>query len=143
MAVEEIKSYRDLIVWQRAVTLVTTVYAVVRSLPPEERFVLGSQIRRAVVSVPANVAEGQARQHTKEYLQCLYIARGSLAEVETLLIVAERLGHLDPQTLTRLQEEVVSVRKPLHGLISGLRFRQARRKSRRQRMVTSFSAGMV
>jgi four helix bundle protein len=116
----ESKGYRDLKVWQKAIDLVPMVYEVVRQLPREERYELASQIRRAVVSVPANIAEGQARQHPKEFLQGLFIARGSLAEVETLLIVANRLGYLDEQKLKTVQLTIADLRKPLQGLINRL-----------------------
>lgn len=115
------KTYRELRVWQEAIALVPMVYAVVRRLPREERYELGSQMRRAAVSVPANIAEGQARQHRKEFLQALHVSKGSLAELETLLIVAERLCYLSQPDLERLQTEIAKVRQPLHGLIDRLR----------------------
>ena len=105
MTQSDVRTYRDLRVWQEAMALVPKVYEAAKNLPIEERFDLGSQIRRAVVSVPANIAEGQARQHSKEFLQCLFIARGSLAELVTLLIMAQRLGYLDEKTLNELEEE--------------------------------------
>lgn len=81
-------SHQDLIVWQRAMQLVPLVYAVARRLPVEERYALADQLHRAAVSIPANIAEGQARQHHREFIQALTIARGSLAEVDTLLMIA-------------------------------------------------------
>ena len=90
----ELRSYRDLKVWQRAVDMVEEVYSLSRRLPSEEKFGLTSQLRRAAVSVPANIAEGYARAQRGEYLQHLSIARGSLAEVETLLTLAARLGFM-------------------------------------------------
>jgi len=119
------RGYRDLKVWQQAIELVPKVYEVVRVLPSEERYELASQIRRAVVSVPANIAEGQARQHPKEFLQGLYIARGSLAEVETLLIVAMRLGYLSEDKLEEVQQAIADVRMPLQGLVNRIQ-RQVR-----------------
>lgn len=118
---EGIKSHRDLRVWQTSMTLVTHVYEAVKGLPSEEKYDLGSQMRRAAVSVPANIAEGRARQHTKEYLQCLHIARGSLAELETLLLLAEQLGYLKQEALRSLEQEMADVRMPLQGLINRLR----------------------
>jgi four helix bundle protein len=118
--VQESQGYRDLRVWQLAMELIPKVYQVVKQLPSEERYELGSQLRRAVVSVAANIAEGQARQHTKEFLQSLYIARGSLAETETLLMVAERLGYLPAPTLQALVAELAELRKPLQGLVNRL-----------------------
>ena len=121
MTQDRITSYEDLKVWQAAMALVSQVYEAIRKLPPEERYDLGSQIRRAVVSGPANIAEGQARQHPREFVQCLYIARGSLGELETLLIVSQRLGYPRAEELASLQEALYNVRKPLHGLIARLR----------------------
>lgn len=115
------KSYRDLVVWQRAVDLVPKVYELLKGLPREERYDLGSQIRRAVVSIPANIAEGQARQHPKEFLQHLSIAKGSLAELHTLLIVANRLGYLSEDQLATMEKELAQIGKPLSGLITRLR----------------------
>jgi four helix bundle protein len=116
-----VRTYRDLRVWQEAISLVPAVYEAIKALPIEERYELASQIRRAVVSIPANIAEGQARRHTKEFLQALYIARGSLAELETLLIVSERLGYLTPAQMQSLEEALMTVRQPLLGLIRRLR----------------------
>lgn len=112
--------YRDLVVWQRAIDLVPQIYDVVRKLPPEETYALGDQLRRAAISIPANIAEGQGRQHPREFLQYLAIARGSLAELNTLLILAQRLDYLTPSVLNELDALLQSVAKPLHGLISTL-----------------------
>ena len=110
--------YRDLVVWQRAIDLVPCIYFVARTLPPEERYALGDQLRRAAISIPANIAEGQARQHPKEFLQHLTIARGSLAELDTLLLLAKRLDYLDQRTFDDLKLGLEQVAKPLHGLIA-------------------------
>ena len=115
------RSYRDLVVWQRAVDLVPKVYELLKGFPREERYDLGSQIRRAVVSIPANIAEGQARQHPKEFLQHLSIAKGSLAELHTLLIVAERLAYLEAKQLLVMEQELAQIGRPLSGLITRLR----------------------
>lgn len=112
--------YRDLVVWQRVIDLVPQIYAVVRKLPREEAYALRDQLRRAAISIPANIAEGQARQHPREFLQYLAIARGSLAELNTLLILAQRLDYLTPSTLDELNGVLQGVAKPLHGLMSAL-----------------------
>ncbi|NNM87488.1 MAG: four helix bundle protein [Phycisphaerae bacterium] len=112
------QGYRDLVVWQRAVDLVPKVYGLLKRLPVGERYALGDQLRRAVVSVAANVAEGQARQHRKEFLQHLWIARGSLAETETLLVVGHRLGYWPEQDLECVLAAMAEVRRPLQGLIN-------------------------
>lgn len=114
-------TYEDLIVWQRAIDLVPKVYAFVRCFPQVETYALSDQLRRAVVSVPANIAEGQARQHPKEFVQHLMIAKGSLAELHTLLIVAQRLGYVTAEQLGELEDLMAGIRAPLSGLISKIR----------------------
>lgn len=114
------KGYRDLIAWQKAMALVPLVYRAAKKLPKEETYALSDQIRRAVISVPANIAEGQARQTPKEFVQFLYIARGSLAELETLLLAAQSLNYLDTPTLAELEPLIAEIRKILQGLIGRL-----------------------
>ena len=116
-------SYRELIVWQRAMDLVPAVYAVARQLPLEERYALGDQLRRSAVSVPANIAEGQARQHRREFIQALMIARGSLAEVDTLLQITLRLGYVSREVVSPAGILIVSTRQLLERLIGHLRSR--------------------
>lgn len=115
------QNFKDLVVWQRAMDLVPVVYQVVQSLPKEETYALGSQIRRAMISVPANIAEGQARQHPKEFLQHLAIAKGSLAELLTLLIVCQRLNYIQEPTLKDLEHQISLIARPLHGLMNRLK----------------------
>ncbi|MBV5286916.1 MAG: four helix bundle protein [Methyloversatilis discipulorum] len=95
----EVRSYRDLLVWQRAMDLALGIYALSRSFPDSERFAMVSQLRRAAVSVPSNIAEGHARSSTRDFLRFLSIASGSLAELETQLILAHRLDYLDQDRL--------------------------------------------
>ena len=85
------KTHRDLDVWKKSVSLVTSIYEITKSFPKEEIYGLTNQIRRAAVSVPSNIAEGSARQGNKEFIQFLYIALGSLTELETQLIIARNL----------------------------------------------------
>lgn len=115
--------YKDLVVWQRAIDLVPKVYGLVKRFPKEETYALADQIRRAVVSIPANIAEGQARYHRKEFLRFLMIAKGSLAELHTLLIVAHRLAYLTAETLLEMEAELSRIARPLSGLITNLRSR--------------------
>lgn len=115
------RSYRDLVVWQRAMELVPTVYELLKGFPKEETYALADHVRRAVVSIPANLAEGQARQHPKEFLQHLAIAKGSLAELSTLLVVAERLGYVTATQLEAVEEDLASIGRPLSGLMTRLR----------------------
>lgn len=114
-------SFKDLVVWQRAVDLVPHAYQLIARFPREEAFALSDQIRRAVVSVAANIAEGQARQYPKEFVQHLMIAKGSLAEVQTLMIVAERLNYISTENLASIEERISGLRAPLAGLIAKLR----------------------
>ncbi len=110
--------YKDLIAWQKAMDLVAEVYLATREFPTEERYGLVSQLRRAAVSIPSNIAEGQGRLTTGEFRHFLGQARGSLCEVETQLLIAHKLGFLaDVQPiLLRLAE----VGRILNGLISSL-----------------------
>src|SRR3990172_7283774 len=122
----EKNNYRDLVVWQRAIDLVPEVYQLVKQIPKEETYALGDQLRRAAVSIPANVAEGQARQHHKEFLQHISIAKGSLAELHTLLVVAQRLGYISAAQLESVEQklsEVARPLRPLNGLLTSLRRR--------------------
>ena len=106
-----LKSFRDLRVWKEGMDLVKAVYQVVSSFPKHEVYGLSSQMRRAVVSVPSNIAEGYARQHRKEYLNHLSIAQASLAELDTQLEIAARLEYLTPESAAELQQRVESLSK--------------------------------
>ncbi len=88
-----VKSYNDLIVWQKSMDLVVEVYKLVRNLPKEELYALSNQMRRAAVSVPSNIAEGQKRNSTKEFVQFLSFAKGSAAELQTQLLICNRLDY--------------------------------------------------
>ncbi len=112
------KHYKDLLVWQKAIALVTQVYVVTRTFPREERYGLTSQIRRAAVSVPSNIAEGQARLTPGEFRQFLGVARGSLAELDTQLIIATNLGYLTEAG--SLFEQLGEVGRMLSGLLASL-----------------------
>ena len=112
------KHYKDLLVWQKAIALVTQVYVVTRTFPREELYGLTSQIRRAAVSVPSNIAEGQARLSPGEFRQFLGIARGSLAELDTQLIFAENLGYIPVPC--PLFEQLGEVGRMLSGLLASL-----------------------
>lgn len=105
----QIKSYRDLVVWQKAMDLVELVYAVTRLFPPEERYALTSQLKRASVSVPSNIAEGYGRHSTADYIRFLQIALGSLNELQTQLELASRLefaGQEDVKVALELRTEI-------------------------------------
>lgn len=120
-ATSPIKSHRDLIVWQKAMDLVTSVYSTTDSFPRSELYGLTSQIRRAAASVPANIAEGQGRRMGGEYLQFLGNARGSLLELDTHLEIAVRLGMLSKEAHSTLMESLIEVRKLLNGLMRSIK----------------------
>jgi four helix bundle protein len=114
------KSFRDLRVWQRVTDLVERVYILTQKFPREETYGLSSQIRRAVVSIPSNIAEGHTREHTKEYLHHLSIAQASLAELETQLEIATRLKHLSAAQTNEVLTEITSLGKQLYALRNAL-----------------------
>ena len=114
------RSYRDLIVWRKSVELVSNIYAATRSFPKEEMYGITSQIRRAGVSVPANIAEGQGRNSPGEFRQFLGIAQGSLAELETLLIISGNLQYFTPAGTDKLLEKCGEISRLLAGLKSSL-----------------------
>jgi four helix bundle protein len=111
-------SYRDLIAWQKAMLLVRDIYCATQSFPPEERYGLMSQLRRAAVSVPSNIAEGQARYSRREFHHFLSNARGSLAEVETQIMLANDLGHLASKEADTLLLKASELGRILNGLIA-------------------------
>jgi len=114
------KSYKELEVWQRAIELVTDIYAVSRTFPAAEKYGLTSQMQRAATSVPANIAEGWGRGSRKEYLQFLKIARGSLMELQTHIVIVKALGYTAIPNDERLEKKVESVAMMLNKLISRL-----------------------
>jgi len=119
----EVKSYKDLLVWQKAMDLTSLVYRVTAELPPDERFGLISQARRAAVSVPANLAEGHRRSSTKDYLRFVSISAGSLAELETLIELATRLYSIRSTSLEELVSSADEVGRMIRGLQQGLEVR--------------------
>jgi len=116
----QVKSYKDLIVWQKSMDLVEMVYEATKIFPREELYGLTNQLRRAAVSVPSNIAEGHARNSTAEYRNFLSMARGSLAEVETQLLIAERLKYIDSEKLTALLSLQIEINKMTNTLINKL-----------------------
>jgi four helix bundle protein len=119
----KVNNYRDLRVWQMGMTMVTEIYKVSQAFPREELYGLTSQLRRAGVSVPANIAEGFGRQTTRDYLNFLTIARGSLMEVETLLQICRNLNYVDQPQLDNLLEHADHLSRSLNALITSLRRR--------------------
>ncbi|HSY92167.1 MAG TPA: four helix bundle protein [Candidatus Binatus sp.] len=115
-----IQSYRDLIVWKKSMSLVLDVYRNTNAFPKVETYGLVSQLRRAAVSIPSNIAEGQARISTAEFKQSLGHARGSLMEVETYILLAQELGYLERDQSEKLLAETTEVGKILNGLLNSL-----------------------
>lgn len=114
------RSYKDLVVWQKAMALVTETYRATASFPKDELFGLTSQVRRAAVSIPSNIAEGQGRLSEKEFRHFLGQARGSLMELETQLQIAENLGYLQKEATADLMESCAEVGRILNGLLASI-----------------------
>jgi four helix bundle protein len=113
-------SYRDLIVWQKAIALVTELYRATQSFPKQETHGLTSQMRRSAVSVASNIAEGQGRLSQREFQHFLGVARGSLIEMETQVVIAENLGYLSEGQGRQLARASGEVSRLLHGLMQSL-----------------------
>lgn len=116
-----VRDYRELVVWQKAMDLVEAVYHATLGFPKVETYGLASQIRRAAVSIPSNIAEGQGRHTTREFLYFLSIAQGSVKEVETQILIAERLAYVAKQRRAKLIEQTTEVGKLLGGLCNPLK----------------------
>jgi len=110
------KSYKDLLVWQKGLPLVTTVYGLTQEFPADERFGLVSQMRRAAVSVPSNLAEGQSRRTTGEFIQFISHAEGSLAELETQTLISIELGFTNTETAEPILCAIEELQKMLNSL---------------------------
>jgi four helix bundle protein len=115
-----IRSYRDLEVWKKGVDLAVDLYAVTRRFPSYERFAMVSQIQRAAVSIPSNIAEGHSKSGPGHYLNHLSHALGSLGELETLLLIASRVGHINAETYGVLVARLDTIGRMLHNLIRSL-----------------------
>jgi len=114
-----LKGHRDLDVWKKGIDLVEDIYRSTNDFPREEIYSLTSQIRRSVISIPSNIAEGAARNSKKEFIQFLHIALGSSAELETQLLIAERLGYI--KNSFEFNNKLNDIKKMLIGLISFLK----------------------
>lgn len=113
--------YRELIAWQKAMDLAVAVCEQTRTFPREEVYGLTSQLSRAAVSVPSNIAEGQGRHTTKDFIRFLGVARGSLQEAETQIILAKRLGYVNASQEAQLLDHCAEVSRLLHGLTNALK----------------------
>jgi four helix bundle protein len=114
------KSYRDLKVWQKSIELARDLYSKTRTFPEDERFGLTNQVRRAAVSICSNIAEGQARRTTKDFIQFLHISRGSLAELDTQLTLSHKLGYLNEENYQKLLNQIDEIQRMLFSMITKL-----------------------
>jgi four helix bundle protein len=121
MSTLRFNTHRDLIVWQKAIALAVDIHRLCERMPRHELFGLTSQLRRAAVSIPSNIAEGAARKTTKEFMCFLHVARGSLAELETQLLLAQRVGYFDDESNRALQPVVDEVGRLINAIIVSLR----------------------
>lgn len=118
-------SYRDLNVWSFAIDLVAQCYELSKLFPRDQQYSLVQQLQRSAVSVPANIAEGHGRSHTKEFLNHLSIAHGSLMELETHLVIAHRVGYLDNEVLAKVLDQTNRLGRMINALKTSLRTRLA------------------
>ena len=117
---KSLRSYRELTVWQKSIDLTVKIYRITRRFLAEERYGITSQMRRAASSVPANIAERQARRTTGEFLQALGVARGSLAQLETFLVLCEKLELAPKESSKTLSMDCAEINRMLHALMRSL-----------------------
>ena len=111
------KSHKDLDVWKRSIVLVTEIYRITKTFPDDEKYGMINQMRRSAVSVPSNIAEGSARNSRKENIQFLYVALGSLSELETQLIISNNLEYISEVLLETFQKKILEIKNMTIGLI--------------------------
>ena len=117
----EIKSYKDLLIWQKGIEIVVLTYKLVSSFPKDELYALSSQVKRSSVSIPSNIAEGYGRQSTQSYIQFIKIARGSLCELETQLLVAKKLDFIqDEKLFSELINQIIEESKMINSFLNKL-----------------------
>ena len=117
----EIKSYRDLLIWQKGIEIVVLTYKLVSSFPKDELYALSSQIKRSSVSIPSNISEGYWRQSTQSYIQFIKIARGSLCELETQLLIAKKLDFIsDEKLFSELTNQIIEESKMINSFLNKL-----------------------
>jgi len=115
-----LKNYKELSIWQKSYQLCLEIYRITKEFPKEERYGLTSQIRRASVSIPSNIAEGYGRKTTPEYLRALYVAYGSNCELETQILLSGDLGYINEEDMKKLQKAIGDVERMLKALIRAL-----------------------
>ena len=117
---EGVRSYRELLIWQKGIDLVEAIYQLTGMFPESEMNGMVNQMRRSAVSLPANIAEGQARQLTGEFRQFLHVALGSAAELDTQIITAERIGYISNHESEKFEKQILELRKMIYGLNGNL-----------------------
>ena len=115
-----VKNYQELKIWQKGMNLAILIYKVCEKLPSREKFGLMSQMQRAAISIPVNIAEGWSRKYTKEFIQFLRIALGSLAEVETLIILCENLRYLKRRGVVEARGHINELQKMIYVMVKSL-----------------------
>jgi len=115
--------WKDLDVWKRAHELVLRIYKIIAKFPDSEKYALSDQLKRAAYSVPANIVEGHSRKTSKEFMQFLYQARGSLEELRYFIFLSKDINYISDDTYTALEAEAVNVSKMLNGLINSIKQR--------------------
>ncbi len=115
------EDYKELVAWQKAIELVTHIYQATSDFPKQEQYGLVSQLRRAAVSIPSNIAEGQARFSKPDFRHFLRQARGSVAEVETQIVISQNLGYIDPTSAESILHRAAEVGRILNGLIRSIK----------------------
>ena len=116
----EIKSYKDLLIWQKGIQLVKEIYLICKDLPKDEVFGLQSQMKRAAISIPSNIAEGYVRNYTQNYIQFIKIARGSLLELETQIIITKELDFINEDKFDEIINLITEENKMLNAFIKSI-----------------------
>ena len=120
-----VKGYRDLLVWQKSIDLTDKIYVLTEHFPKSEMYGLSNQMRRSAISIPSNIAEGAARHGKQEFIQFLGIAKGSLAELHTQIIIAHRRNYILPENYQAIEKTMHEIDNMLFGLINSLRNKTA------------------
>lgn len=115
-----VKSYKDLTIWNKGIDLVKLIYEITEKFPRKEMFGITNQMRRSALSIPSNIAEGQARNYTSEFIQFLHQSLGSLAELETQTIVSCEIGFINNQEKEKVTEKIFEIQKMAYGLLKAL-----------------------
>jgi len=114
------KTHKDLLVWKKGITLVKTIYQITAGFPRREDFCITNQLRRAAISIPSNLAEGAARNSTKEFGQFIHIALGSVSEIDTQILICKELGYITDESYLLVLDELDEISKMLTGLLKAL-----------------------